>query len=55
MVRPIRLTTEGDGLLTCQLQVRSHRPLEIAAVNQAIMASSEISGGGGAAPTERAT
>lgn len=55
MVRPIRLTTEGDGLLTCQLQVRSHRPLDIATVNQAIMASSEISAGDGAAPTGKAT
>jgi small conductance mechanosensitive channel len=41
MLRPIRLTTEGSGLLTCQLQIRSHRALDLAAVNRAISASSD--------------
>lgn len=41
-LRPLRLTTEGDGLLTCQLQIRSHRVLDLATVNQAIMTSSEV-------------
>ncbi|MGH7641858.1 MAG: mechanosensitive ion channel domain-containing protein [Candidatus Dormibacteria bacterium] len=40
-LRPIRLTTEGNGLLTCQLQIRSHRVLDLAAVNRAILASSQ--------------
>ncbi len=39
-LRPIRLTTEGQGLLTCQLQIRSHRVLDLAQVHQAIVASS---------------
>ena len=41
VLRPIRLSTQGDGQLTCQLQIRSHRVLDLAAVNQAIMASTE--------------
>jgi len=40
-LRPMRLTTEGDGLLTCQLQIRSHRTLDLAAVNRAIIASTD--------------
>jgi len=48
-LRPIRLTTEGEGLLTCQLQIRSHRVLDLAAVNRAIIASSETAEGSGAA------
>ncbi|MGC2191369.1 MAG: mechanosensitive ion channel family protein [Candidatus Dormiibacterota bacterium] len=40
-LRPVRLTTEGDGQLTCQLLIRSHRALDLAAVNRAIIASSE--------------
>lgn len=51
-LRPIRLTTEGDGLLTCQLQIRSHRVLDLAAVNQAIIASSERSEVAGAESKE---
>jgi small-conductance mechanosensitive channel len=39
-LRPIRFTTEGAGLLTCQLLIRSHRTLDLAAVNRAIVASS---------------
>jgi len=39
-LRPVRLTTEGPGLLTCQLQIRSHRVLDLGAVNRAIVASS---------------
>lgn len=41
-LRPIRLSTEGDGLLTCQLQIRSHRAFDLAAVSSAISASSEV-------------
>lgn len=40
-LRPIRLTTEGKGQLTCQLLIRSHRLVDLAAVNRAIIASSE--------------
>ncbi|MGH7640101.1 MAG: mechanosensitive ion channel domain-containing protein [Candidatus Dormibacteria bacterium] len=40
-LKPLRLTTEGDGLLTCQLQIRSHRSLDLAQVNAAIIRSSE--------------
>jgi small-conductance mechanosensitive channel len=42
VVRPIRLSTEGDGQLTCQLQIRSHRAFDLAAVSHAISASSEV-------------
>ena len=42
-LRPVRLTTEGPGLLTCQLQIRAHRVLDLGAVNRAIVASSEAS------------
>ncbi len=38
-LRPTRLTTEGNGLLTSQLQIRSHRTLDLATVNRAILAS----------------
>ncbi|MGH7666589.1 MAG: mechanosensitive ion channel family protein [Candidatus Dormibacteria bacterium] len=40
-LRPTRLTTEASGQLTCQLQIRSHRVLDLAAVNTAILSSSE--------------
>lgn len=43
ILHPVRLSTEGNGLLTCQLQIRSHRVLDLAAINQAIMASTEHS------------
>lgn len=45
-LRPTRLTTEGQGQLTCQLQIRSHRVLDLALVNRAIIASSERAGDG---------
>ncbi|HEY6538103.1 MAG TPA: mechanosensitive ion channel family protein [Candidatus Dormibacteraeota bacterium] len=53
-LRPIRLTTEGAGLLTCQLQIRSHRVLDLAAVNRAIIASSDEPDQGQPAPAEPA-
>jgi small conductance mechanosensitive channel len=42
VLRPIRLSTEGGGQLTCQLQIRSHRAFDLAAVSRAISASSEV-------------
>jgi small-conductance mechanosensitive channel len=51
VLSPIRLSTEGGGLLTCQLQIRSHRGLDLGAVNRAISASSEVAA---AAPAQSA-
>jgi small conductance mechanosensitive channel len=42
LLRPIRLSTEGGGQLTCQLQIRSHRAFDVTAISRAISASSEV-------------
>ncbi len=52
-LRPIRLTTDGAGQLTCQLQIRSQRLLDLTQVNQAILSSFEDSAALRPAPNRR--
>ncbi len=50
LLRPVRLTTEGEGQLTCQLQIRAHKLIDMAEVSRALLECEHPEPGGFALP-----
>lgn len=51
-LRPTQLQTAGEGQLTCELQIRCHRQVEVAEVSQVIRAYPDLPHGAAGAPGE---